>query len=152
MQMWRAYLATLGETPESFSGQLSSWHFTDNPADADELVELVKRGRKTATSPSLAYFESRGEPLPRPGDLHVVTNWAGEAQCVIRTTDVSIVPFGDITAEYAAIEGEGDGSLAYWREVHWRYYQRELAAFGRAPTQDMPIVCERFEVVFPEGA
>jgi hypothetical protein len=40
--------------------------------------------------PSLWFFESQGMPLPQVGDLHVVTNWAGEAQCVIRTTRVEI--------------------------------------------------------------
>ena len=143
-QMWRAYL---GESDRP----ISSFYFGDNQADADELADLVKRGIKRATSTSLWFFEASGQPLPKPGDPHVVTDWAGVAHCMIRTTRVDIVPFDQVTEEYAAVEGEGDGSLEYWKRVHWAYYHRELAGTGYSPTPDMPIVCERFEVVFPGG-
>lgn len=72
--MWQAYLATRGETPERYGRPLSSWHFCDKEQDTDECVRLVLAGRKQATSPSLWSFEGRGEPLPRVGDEHVVTN------------------------------------------------------------------------------
>jgi uncharacterized protein YhfF len=147
--MWRAYLATLGETPQTTNRQLSSWHFSDNEADANALAELVKQGVKRATSPSLWYFEATGQPLPKANDLHVVTDWSGRAQCIIRTSAVEIIPFDDVSAEYAALEGEGGGSLQYWRDVHWSYYHRELAGTGRVPQLNMPIICERFDVVFP---
>ncbi|MFX5656784.1 ASCH domain-containing protein [Acinetobacter baumannii] len=39
-------------------------------------------------------------------------------------------------------EGEGDLSAQYWREGHQTYFERE-GVF--AP--DMPLVCERFELV-----
>lgn len=147
--MWHSYLSTLGETPETATQPLSSWHFCDNAADANECAELVRQGIKTATAPSLWYFEVRNEPIPQPGDLHVITDWKGEAQCIICTTRVEVVPFDEVTAEHAAAEGEGDRSLEFWRRVHWEYYHRELEGSPLAPQDDMPIVCERFEVVYP---
>ena len=87
--------------------------------------------------------------MPAVGDLDIVTNWQGVAQCVIRTTKVDIVRFCDVTAEHAAAEGEGDGSLDFWRRVHWAYYHRELAGTTYRPAKDMPIVCQYFERVFP---
>jgi uncharacterized protein YhfF len=147
--MWRACLAHLGEDPDTSDRPMSSFYFSDNQQDADGLAKLVKRGKKRATSPSQWYFELRGEPMPKPGDLHVVTNWAGVAQCVIRTTRIEIVRFDQVTAEHAAAEGEGDGSLAYWRETHWWYYQRELAGSAFTPAPDMPVVCEYFDLVYP---
>lgn len=125
----------------------SVWHFCDNEREADKLAELVVRGIKRATSPSLWSFESQGDPLPQPGDVHVVSNWAGEARCIIQTTEVTVAPFNEVSAEHAAAEGEGDGSLAYWRQMHWDYYHRELAGTKYVPCEDMPIVCERFEVL-----
>jgi uncharacterized protein YhfF len=147
--MWGAYLATLGNPSGVARRPLSAWHFCDNEQDADECARLVLSGLKRATAPSLWYFESRNEPLPQVGDVHVVTNWAGEAQCVIRTTQVQIVPFREVTEEHAAAEGEGDRTLAWWRRVHWGYYHRELEGTAFQPREDMPIVCERFERVFP---
>lgn len=147
--MWRAALLQLGEDPDTTKRPLSSFHFSDNEQDANGLARLVKRRTKRATSPSKWYFEIRGEPIPQSGDLHVVTNWSGVAQCVIRTTRVDIVRFDEVTEEHAAAEGEGDGSLAYWKETHWWYYQRELAGSDYTAGPDMPVVCEQFELVYP---
>ena len=149
LSIWKKYLSTLPDGHGLPPEPPSVWHFGDNEHDADELAELARRGIKRATSPSLWYFESTGEPLPQAGELHVVTNWAGEPRCIIRTTRVEVVSLDRITAEYAETEGEGDGSLDYWKRVHWDYYRRELADTGKEPTDDMPIVCEYFEVVFP---
>jgi uncharacterized protein YhfF len=146
--LWRAYLSSIDETPETTDKTHDAWSFGDNPADADELAALVRRGDKRATTPSVWELEAAGEPVPEPGDLHVVTDAAGIAQCLIRTTHVEVVPFDRVDAAYARIEGEGDGSLAYWRRTHWAYYHRMLADTVYAPRPDMPVVCERFEVVF----
>ena len=32
--------------------------------------------------------------------------------------------FCDIDADFAALEGEGDGSLAFWRRAHEEYFTR----------------------------
>ncbi|XOV78795.1 MAG: ASCH domain-containing protein [Aestuariibacter sp.] len=128
--------------------ELNSWHFCDNEIDANECATLVLNNSKMATSPSLWWYQSNDEPLPKVGDLNIVTNWDGEALCIIETTKVSIIPFNEITEEYAQLEGEGDKSLAHWKRVHWEYYHRELAGTSYTPSDDMPVVCEIFKVVF----
>jgi len=126
----------------------SVWHFCDNESDADELVELVLAGRKRATAGLLWSYEAEGEPLPQVGDLSVVTDWGGRARCVIRTISVEVIPFQSVTPEFAAIEGEGDGSLEYWRTAHRAAFERELADTGGTFGPEAPVVCECFEVVF----
>jgi len=126
----------------------TAWHFCDNQVDADELAELVLAGRKQATAGALWSYEAEDEPLPRPGDFSVVTTWSGTPRCVIRTTGVEVVPFGSVTAEFAAAEGEGDGSLEYWRQAHRTAFEREAVLTGRPPSEEMPVVRERFEVVY----
>ena len=145
--MWGSYLVAHGQDAASVPPP-GHWHFCDNEQDANECARLVLAGRKRATSPSLWYFESRGEPIPQVGEFHVVMNWNGEAACVIRTTAVRIVPFDQVGEEHAAAEGEGDGTLESWRRVHWDYYHRELEGTGFHPRNDMPIVCEYFECVY----
>lgn len=145
--LWNAYLQQADGAPPT--PMPLAWHFCDNEAEANECAGLVLAGRKRATTPSLKYFETRRLALPKVGDLEIVTDWDGVAQCIIRTTAVDIVRFCDVTAEYAALEGEGDGSLIYWRAVHWGYYRRELRDTDHEPQEDMPLVCQRFEVVFP---
>lgn len=132
---------------KEFIKNIPSWYFCDNESDANVCAELVVAGIKRATSPSLWGLEQRNELLPKQGELNIVTDWAGNPVCVIQTTSVEIVPFCDISEEYAFEEGEGDKSLCYWKDVHWSYYQRELAEFDIEPDETMPIVCERFQVV-----
>ena len=85
---------------------------------------------------------------PQPGDLSIVTDWSGRPLCVIETQSVEIMPFREVTAEFAAIEGEGDGSLTYWQEGHRRYFKRECARVGREFDEDMLVACECFKVVY----
>ena len=48
-------------------------------------------------------------------------------------------------AEHAAAEAEGDGSLASWRDGHRAFFERTGSAFA----DDMPVVLERFELLYP---
>lgn len=146
-RLWAGYLATTGK-PVS-TPLPAAWHFCDTELDADVCAALVLAGRKRATAPSLWFFESRGLAPPAVGDLDIVTNWNGKAQCIIRTTAVRIVRFHEVTAEHARLEGEGDGSLASWRATHKAYYERELEGTGDTAVEDLPVVCQYFEVVFP---
>nr|WP_299382497.1 ASCH domain-containing protein [Allomuricauda sp.] len=123
-------------------------HFCDNEKDANTCAELVCKDIKRATSHSLLGLQYRKETLPKIGDFAVVTDWAGKAKCVIRTTSVKLVPYFAIHAEHARLEGEGDKSLEHWQKTHWDYYTRELSEFNRTPRESMIVVFERFEKVF----
>lgn len=149
--MWDAFVRARPDLAEDRITP-SAWHFCDNKSDADELADLVLAGIKRATAGLLYFYEQEGEPLPRVGDLNIVTDWEGLARCVIRTTLVEVVPFHAVTPEFAAIEGEGDRSLEYWRTAHDAAFARELAGSGQAFHPSMAVVCERFEVVFSHSA
>lgn len=129
------------ETPISF-------YFCDNKKDADDCAELVVNGIKRATATSLWWFEINSEPLPEVGDQYVVTDWNGNAKAVIETTKIDKVPYNEITSEFAAIEGEGDKSLEYWKSVHKAYYKREMEPHGVKFDENMIIVCEYFKTIY----
>jgi uncharacterized protein YhfF len=148
-EMWLAYLDSVGDSADTTPKTYESWYFCDNEADAEELANLCKNGVKRATASLLSSCESGKEPLPKTGDLHIITGWTGNAVCVIQVTRVEILPFKSITAEHARIEGEGDKSLAYWQEGHRRYFAREARQNGMDFTEDSGVVFMIFEVVFP---
>lgn len=151
--LWAAYLASgLPHATEAAGSTYTSWHFGTGGAMADELLELVLAGRKRATAGALWSYEKENEPTPVIGDFSIVTDGSGVARCIIRTIGVAIVPFDEVDEDFAATEGEGDRSLAYWREGHWKYFTAELAEEGLSPSPDMPVVCERFEVVYPASS
>lgn len=125
-----------------------SFYFCDNKKDADDCAELVVKGIKQATAPSLWWHEINNEPLPQVGNQYIVTDWEGNAKAIIETTKVVLTPFKDITAEFAKTEGEGDKSLAYWKKVHQAYYTREMEPHGEQFNKHMIIVCEYFKTIF----
>ena len=64
------------------------------------------------------------------------------------TQRVDICRYEDVDADFARAEGYVTDPLDEWRAVHWAYFSRRCAELGRAASLDMPIVCERFEVVY----
>ena len=144
--MWGDYLDKHLE--DAFHEAPEVIHFCDNETDANTCAELVKNGIKKATTDSLLGLQYRNEPLPKIGDFKVVTNWEGDAQCIIQLTSVTLKPYFSIDASYAQLEGEGDKSLEYWKKTHWDYYTRELEPFGRVPRESMILVCQEFERIF----
>ena len=126
-----------------------AWAFGGTPEQADALLDLVLSGAKTATSTALWEFEVEQEPLPEPGTLSIVLDGAGHPRALLATTGVDVVPFERVDAEHARLEGEGDRSLAHWREVHERFF-RTHRSHDREFAPDMPVVLERFAVLYPE--
>lgn len=127
-----------------------AWAFGDSPALADELLGLVLAGEKTATATALVEFEAGDEPVPAVGDLSILLDGEGHPAALVRTTAVDVVPFAEVDAGHAAAEGEDDGTLASWQREHETYWRRVLPTLGHAFAPDMPVVLERFEVLYPD--
>jgi uncharacterized protein YhfF len=144
---WQRYLQTLPADKASPAPIFEVWHFCDNQQDADELGELASQGIKTATASALWAYTA-DEPLPQVGSLSVITNWNGDPLLLVESTEVEIVPFNQVSPRQAYDEGEGDRSLATWREVHWLAFGRDLRALGKEPAEDMPVVCEHFRILY----
>jgi uncharacterized protein YhfF len=143
---WQAYLRRQPDiSPEA---PYQAWHFGDSPEMARELADLVLSGKKIATASLLWEYTFDGEELPQEHGYSVITDFEGRPLGIIQTTEVSITPFDQVTPEFAADEGEGDLCLEYWREVHWRFFSRSCARIGRQPSERMPVVCERFRLVY----
>lgn len=123
------------------------FHFELTEKWANELLRLVLIGQKRATASSLLSYQVKGERVPQVGDLSIVTNWEGEPKCVIETTQVTIIPFSEITYDVCKREGEDD-NLESWVKGHARFFTDEGKELGYEFTYDMPVVFEDFEVVY----
>ncbi|OTE88986.1 RNA-binding protein, partial [Escherichia coli] len=71
-------------------------------------------------------------------------------RAVLYLESVSIVPFDEVTAAFAFLEGEGDRTLAYWLRVHEAFFRRAYASAGLSFHDQMLCVCEKFSVVYQE--
>jgi uncharacterized protein YhfF len=145
--MWAAFRDT--RAPGALPAAPEAWGFGDSAEMADALGALVRSGRKTATCSLLWQYEADGDPLPAVGEHSIILDGQGEPLCIIETVEVDVRPFECVDAAFAAAEGEGDGSLAYWRAAHWSFFELQCDRLGLTPAADMPLVCERFVVRFP---
>lgn len=125
--------------------------YTDRFGDSAELSEallaLVATGQKRAGTGLLWAYEADNQPLPEIGATEITVDHLNEPALITRNTSVVVAPFNQVSAAYAAIEGEGDGSLAYWRNAHWAFFSRECERIGREPREDMPVVCCVFKLL-----
>ncbi len=144
---WNAYQDEVGT--DLGTRYQETLYFDDNEPSANELAALILKGVKRATASLLWTYEFEKAALPKSGDLSIVTNWNGQPVCIIETTFVQIVLYENVAAEFAAIEGEGDKSLRYWREAHWHFFGRECVRIGREPSLKTPVVCQQFSVIYP---
>jgi uncharacterized protein YhfF len=146
-EMWASYVATSG-----YDGPLvTAFAFGDSPEMADELGFLVLHGPKRATAGMVEAFEAEGEPLPRVDDRCIVLGGDGSPLGVLRTTDVRVGPLSSVDDAFAWDEGEGDRSRAWWLDAHTRFFTRQCQALGVEFSEDLAVVFERFELVWPPG-
>ena len=144
-EMWKLYCKEVGigedvpYTADSFAGSAGL---------SDELAGLILEGKKTATCSAYEMYALDNEPMYNVGDYSVVLDSRGEAVCIIRTAKLTIVPYGQVDADFAYKEGEGDRSLAYWRKVHKDFFENEFKGTPLTFSDETPLVCEEFEVVF----
>ncbi len=146
-QYWDSFLSTLSYDSPYHEKKYVAEGFGDHPKLADELGALVVSGIKTGTCSALWEWEAEGNPIPEIGLITIVLNGAGEPICIIETTEVTQRRFNEVNEDFAHSEGEGDLSLRYWREAHTMFFSRILPKFGKEFSEDMPLVCERFQVI-----
>jgi uncharacterized protein YhfF len=139
-RFWEQFVAATG-----IDGPYTAWGFG---SDATALGLLVRDGPKRATASLLSWYGRDGDPMPAAGDLSAVLDGDGAPLCVIRTTGVEVCRFGDVDEEFAWTEGEGDRSLAHWRQAHIEFFAGE----GRPVTEQTEIVLERFELLWAPAA
>ena len=109
----------------------SRWTF-----DNDELFELVRNGRKHGT----CSLYSDKESMAKIGEIQEIYNSHGET-IRIQITDVRKCRFCDIDDARAKIEGEGDLSLAYWRKVHIKFFNKYYPEFQETDLLELNAFC-----------
>lgn len=141
-EMWKAFCAASGVSEDS---PYEAWAFGD---DADKLANLVNDGIKTGTASAYEIYAIDGESIPSEGEYNVILDSKDQAVCVTKTVRVYVTPFCEVDSRHAKLEGEGDFSLEYWRQVHEAFFTSELASVGLTFSEKTPIVCEEFVKVF----
>jgi len=146
--MWENYLKSIGESVATTEKTYDSWHFCDNEKDANHLAQLTKMGVKKATTSLVKLYALEQEPIPKEKELHIITDFYGNAVCIIEAKKVEKIPFNQVSEEHAKIEGEGDGSLSYWRDVHAKIYIEDAKTFNFEFSEDDLVFFMIFDVIY----
>jgi len=118
--------------------ELESFSFGDTPELADEMLELVLLGKKTATCWAVA----EGDKGVVVGKRWIVKDGLGRPGAILETVELKRARFQEVDAAFAHDEGEGDRSLGYWRRAHAGYFTRRDEF-----SPDMELYCERFRLI-----
>lgn len=145
---WQEFLSSMPEDPPYRHRSYIAEGWGDGPEMADELGALIVAGTKTGTCSALWEWEAESESLPETGLITIVLNGRGEPIGIVETVDVTICKYNEVDAEFARAEGEGDLSLAYWQQAHRNFFSRLLPKIGKEFNEEMPLVCERFRLIF----
>ena len=105
--------------------------------DVDRLVNLVLDGKKTATT-SLYELDN----VSKVGDISILTDLKDNNVCFIKTINVIITEFKNITWDLAKLEGE-DKSLNEWKENHMDFFKKIDPNFN----ENTKVIFEVFEVI-----
>lgn len=117
---------------------LPQTRFGDSGPFADELLGLVLAGIATAT----CWPVDDDEPVPTVGNHTVALDSRDRPRAVLETVAIEQCAFNQVGADFARAEGEGDRSLAFWRNEHRRYFERN-GEFR----PEMMLWCEHFRLV-----
>lgn len=119
---------------------IEQWQFAGDEKECNFLFDLVKAGRKTATS-WLYDVNDKVEVFS------VLTNWDGSEKILLATKKFEIKRFCEVSKEHAYKEGEGDRSLKEWQKNHKKFFQSECSQKGFDFDENTLIACEEFEVL-----
>lgn len=148
-EFWQAYCAQCADHTAGARGPDDAWSFGGDERMADALGRLVLRGVKTATTGLVWEHDYFAWKPPAVGAKTVILDGREYPLCIIETTAVRIMPFNAVDAGFARREGEGFESVGDWQRAHWRYFARRCAEIGREPSEEMPVICHEFRVIYP---
>lgn len=146
-ELWNSYIES---NPEFKDEKIpTSDYFHNTKEDANRLAELTLNGKKKASSGLYMLYKQYQVDLPKVGTKQILTDFHGKAKAIIETKRVDTIPFHKISKEYAAWDmGTNVEPLQKWKKAHWDFFANVLEESGKKPTEEMLIVCERFEVIW----
>lgn len=118
----------------------TTFSFGNGPRMADDILELVVQGRKTASCGALRDYDGPAR-LPVAGQYFIVKDGRRNPGAVIRVTQVTINSATEVTEEFALATGEFASREEWFNDL--------VAYFGGHDewTEGTPLVCWRFELV-----
>jgi uncharacterized protein YhfF len=117
-----------------------------------QVLELIRCGDKTGTFTLPWIVENTDQPTPAIGETIILIDFDGHPQLIVRLTEITRVPFGQISAVHTAIDGSPVRDLAVWKPMHTHYWNNMLKPFDLSVSDEMPVWVEKIELLFDAAA
>lgn len=121
--------------------EAETFRFGDSRAMCDDILALVRAGRKTATCEAAHHYGPGKDTWPEVGRRDVALDWDGNPALMIETVAVETRRWSQMDAAFVAAQGEFR-DLADWQAQYRAYFERTGGW-----SAEMKIMCERFRVV-----
>lgn len=147
---WQAFLATTPDPAAKAQRFYGVYQTGDTAEDADLGARLILAGKKTTTSSLWWEYEMTGELPPKVGSLGIQEDGSGEPVCIVETTWLGVIPLNEVEdVNFIVGYAEWGETAESWQDRAWAYYAPHCRELGREPRLDMPMLCERFQVIYP---
>ena len=115
----------------------------------EQVMELIQAGDKTGTFTLPWLIERTEQPEPQVGDPIILIDFNGKPRLLVRLTAIHTVTFGEVSEADIAIDGTPVRSMEVWKPLHTQYWNGLLEPFGLEVSDDMPVLIEPFELLYP---
>lgn len=148
-EMWNDFTES---NPEFKKDELPDTDFFDeDEIEAERFAKLILNKKKQTSSGLYIWYKEANIGLPKIGTKLIVTNLNGEARAIIETKKVDTIPFNQITKDYAELDmGTNIKPLEKWKKAHWKFFANTLDENGQKVTDEVLVVCEWFETIWPK--
>jgi uncharacterized protein YhfF len=116
----------------------------------DGIFNHIRTDNKHGTFTLPWLLEKTGQPVTKVGTLITLIAYDGRPTMVLRITGNETVPFGAIDERITGLDGPPVRDVKVWKPVHRDFWNGELKKHGLAVSDDMPVLVERFALVYPK--
>ena len=114
------------------------------------IIDFIKEGEKVGTFSLPWLMESENIPVSHPGQPIILLSYDGKPEIVVQITDIEETIFGEIDYDVTKIDGPPVRDPEVWIPLHREYWNNILKPYGHLCTDDMPVIVERFQLVYSE--
>ena len=115
------------------------------------IISFIKAREKVGTFSLPWIMKAENLPMSHEGLPIILLSYDGKPELVVQLTEVFETRFGDIDIEVTSIDGPPVRDPEVWIPLHTNYWNGLLKDYGRSCTDDMPVLVEKFKLVFPNS-
>ena len=112
------------------------------------IIDFIKEGEKVGTFSLPWLLEEEDIPESHEGQPIILLSYNGQPEITVKITHIEETTFGEIDYKVTKIDGPPVRDPEVWIPLHREYWNGILKPYGRACTDDMPVIVEHFELVY----